>query len=147
MTQDVASPVRPPILRLAAAFLGVGVLGAALAGWVATARGQSASMGLMTLAPSLSGIVASTLLLASRPARPAPAWVVPVLAAGIVRAMVGLLVALVMVGVLSLDKPVFLLTVLGVLLACLAIEVGVVVNMINPRGAATRPACLEGARS
>jgi len=64
-----------------------------------------------------------------------------------VRAMVTLLICLALVAATSVDKPVFMLTVLGVLLACLAMEVGVVLRMINPRGAEAQPASLEGARS
>jgi cytochrome bd-type quinol oxidase subunit 1 len=104
-------------------------------------------VGPSSLAATLPGLAASLGVLALRPAQPAHAWAMPVLAGTMLRAMLTLMIALVVVTATAIDKPVFMLTVLGVLLACLAIEVGVVLRMINPRGAATQPASLEGARS
>lgn len=147
MVPDAATPVRPPLLRLTAALVGVSVLGAGFAGWIATTRDGSFTLGLMTLAATLPGVAASLLLLAARPAQPAGMWAVPVLAGTMLRAMISLLIGLGMVTAMPLDKPVFLLTVLGVLLACLAIEVGVVLTLVNARGAAPQAAPLEGARS
>lgn len=147
MAHDPATTVRPPLLRLAAGMVGVGVAGAIAGGWFATTRELPFAVGPMTLAATLPGMAASLGLLAMRPAQPAHAWAVPVVAGTMVRAMVTLLICLALVAATSVDKPVFMLTVLGVLLACLAMEVGVVLRMINPRGAESQPASLEGARS
>lgn len=158
MPNDPASPIRPPLLRLSAALLGVCVAGAAAGVWVGDMRGVSAQPGLLTLGATVPGVLASLVLLAIRPAQPAHAWAVPVVAGTMVRAMVALLIALAVVSTMTVDKPVFLLTVLGVLLACLAIEVGVVVSMIRAHGPDPKPtlhnrdagpahASLEGARS
>jgi hypothetical protein len=147
MAIDAATPVRPPLLRLTLAMGGVCVLGAVIAGWLATTRDGSATLGALTLAATVPGLAASLLLLVSRPAQPAGTWAVPVLAGTMLRAMISLGVALAMITLMAIDKPVFLLTVLGVLLACLAIEVGVVLNMVHTRAGARGPATLEGARS
>lgn len=147
MAHDPATPVRPPLLRLAAGMFGVAVAAAVAGGLIAGARGVPFWVGPLSLTATLPGLAASVGLLALRPAQPAHAWAMPVLAGTMLRAMLTLMVALVVVTATAIDKPVFMLTVLGVLLACLAIEVGVVLRMINPRGAATQPASLEGARS
>ncbi len=147
MPQDAITPVQPPLLRLTAVLVGVGLGGAILAGWVATMRGGSFTLGLMTLAATLPGITISLLLLASRPAQPASKWPVAVLAGTMVRAMTTLLIGLGMATAMTLDNTVFLLTILGVLLIALVVEVGIVLRMVNASGAATQPASLEGARS
>jgi hypothetical protein len=126
---------------------GVAIAASLAGGFVATARGVPFWVGPSSLAATLPGLAASLGVLALRPAQPAHAWAMPVLAGTMLRAMLTLMIALVVVTATAIDKPVFMLTVLGVLLACLAIEVGVVLRMINPRGAATQPASLEGARS
>ena len=147
MAPDPATPVRPPLLRLAAGMFGVAVAASLAGGCVAVARDVPFWVGPLTLAATVPGLAASVALLTMRPAQPAHAWATPVLAGTMLRALLTLLIALVVVIATAIDKPVFMLTVLGVLLACLAIEVGVVLRMINPRGAATQPASLEGARS
>ena len=144
---DAAAPTRPPLLRLALAQVGVCAAGVGVAGWLAVQRGGDFDLGLLTLGATLPGVAAALLLLASRPAQPAGAWAVPVLAGSMVRALLTLAIAVGMTQAAPLDKPVFLLTVLGVLLACLVIEVGTVLNLINSRGAAGTGASLEGARS
>ncbi len=146
MVHDAATHTRPPLLRLGVAMLGSCLLGAVVAGWMASLRGGSVSLGALTLAATIPGVAVSLLLIAPRPAQPLHAWAMPVLAGGLVRAFVCLGVALAVVETTQVDKPVFLLTVLGVLLACLAIEVGSVLNMVHARGAA-QAAPLEGARS
>lgn len=147
MAQDPVNPVRPPVGRLAAGMVGLAAIGAMVGAWIATTRDASPTLGPLTLVATLPGMGASLGLLALRPPQPAHAWALPVVAGTMVRAMITLLIGLVVVTAVSVDKPVFMLTVLGVLLACLAIEVGVVLRMINPRGAAQQPVSLEGARS
>lgn len=158
MTNDASTSVRLPLLRLGAVLLGVCAAGAGLGVWIGIARGVSIQPGLLTLGATIPGVLASLTLLALRPAQPAHAWALPVVAGTMVRAMVALLIALAVISTVSTDKPVFLLTVLGVLLACLAIEVGVVLSMIRAHGVDPQPtlhnrdrgqahASLEGARS
>jgi len=146
MTHDAATPVRPPLARLSVSMVVACVAAAGIGAAIGTQKGLGVTPGLLSLGASLPGVIVSLLLLKIRPAQPAGMWAVPVIAGSMVRAFLTLIIALGILFSMDPDRALFLLTVLGALLVCLAIEVGVVLTMVNTRDAA-QPASLEGARS
>lgn len=146
MTTDPTTPIRPPMARLSVLLVGACVVAAGIGAGVGVSRDAGWMPGVMSLGASLPGVAVSLLLLSIRPAAPAGTWAIPVVAGTMVRAFLSLLIALGVILAMDPDRALFLLTVLGALLACLAIEVGVVLSMMHTRDAAPA-ASLEGVRS
>lgn len=132
--------------RLSVLMFGACVIVATGGAFIGSQRGLGFDAGLLSLGATIPGILISLLLLNIRPAQPAGMWAVPVVAGTMVRAFVTLLIAIGIFLSMDPDRAVFLLTVLGALLVCLAIEVGVVLSMVNTR-VAVESASLEGVRS
>lgn len=147
MVSATTPTTRPPLGRLIPALVGVCMVGAVIGAVMVPQSQAAAPMWVLILGATLPGVAASSLLLLSRPAMPAGQWAMPVLVGTMARAFLTLLISIGVVQTMPVEKSVFLLTVLGVLLACLAIEVGAVLNMVQSRGAGDCPAPLEGARS